>query len=589
MNSMRRQSLAGMVLIEAMVALVVLAIGVLGIAKLNSYFIEVSGQSKARAQAVQLAETKLAELRSLMVKTQFDDEIVAGSDTAYGYSADGVQATAFQRSWTTAASGAEGKEITVNVSWVDRFNKNQQVSVNSVVAWNDPAKAVALIEGTAGAGSHAKTPTGRAKLGEGTMTVDAGITPNSDGLRQQQGDDGKWRLVRADGVVLLTATEEDERFSEIAGNVYIDQASLSSISNNAVYIVISDASFCSMTPAKTTAPTAANALSNLNTGSVFKYFSYRCYLGAAWYGNIGVVRVDNANTNDRVCVGDPAVSTVSSSVKSDNRHPSLGTARMYRGYKANGAGYLSTGIGINSSGQYSQAIYDGHDFLLTRITGNPSDADCATKLRLYDGTAPYQPFSTCGGGSCSGEIYDAQIHTNTDSLPATETAYLNGGNTIVLGNPGKFFCMTTTCPDPLPNEPAPQITIHVIGTISRSPATGGGKPTLSTANPSPELTTSSGSCLVTGGTGNNAYNYDCSFTGLGFTGGTWSGTMRVNLSAANEYLCSAGVNGGTTTTPPPAPGPSAPVQDYTFNFTNQSVDAGNTTMNFKIGTTLGDC
>lgn len=581
MNGTRKSVSRGMVLVEAMVALVVLAIGILGVAKLSSYFIEVSGQTKARAQAVQLAESKLAELRSLMVKDpQFDDEIANGSDSVYGYSADGVQSTQFTRSWAVALNGTESKEIAVNVAWGDRFGATQSVVVNSVVAWNSPGAAAGLLalDESGGPGKYAKPPTGRAKLGEGTMPIPPGATPGSDGLYNLQGDDGKWRLVDANGNVLLTATERDEPFSQIAGNVYISQASLNGISNDDVYIVISDASFCSMVPAKGTNP--ENALSNLGTGSVFKYFSYRCHLGANWYGNIGVVRVDNANTNDRVCVGDPAVAALPTSTKSDNRHPALSTTRMYRGYHASGASFLSTGIGINASGDYVAATYDGHDFLLTRITGNPTDADCLGKLDDYDSTAPHQPFGTCATvGGCSGQIFDALTHTNSGSLPATETAYLNGENTIKLGNPGKFFCLTQTCPDPLPNAAPTQITITVTGTIAKSPDTGSYKPVIS-------MTTSSGTCSGDALTSwlNNGETYSCSFTGEGFTGGTWSGTMTVSLvSDGPIYICNTGVSG-------PAAGPSSPaVNTYTFDFVNQPVDAGNTTQSFKIAQNAAGC
>lgn len=577
MKNAGRQAHRGMVLIEAMVALVVMAAGILGIAKLNTFFIEVSGQAKSRTQAVQLAEGKLEELRSLMVRSQF--EAIAGDcDSVYGMSASDVQSTAFERCWTitpeTITEDDDHAEISVLVSWTDRMNIEQVVDVRSVVAWDDPGKAVALIKPGEGVGNHAETPTGRAKIPANTVPpITSGFTPTVDGLRLKQ-IDGKWHLADSTGKVVLVATRDDEQFSQIAGNVYIDQNNLSSLTNEVVYVVISDASFCSMTPAKN--PASPSAPTNYDTGTIYKYFSYRCYVGANWFGNIGVVRTDSANTNDRVCLGDPAVTAVASDVKSDNRHPALGTSRMYRGYVSAGTFYKSRGIGVQSSdtNDYTEAVYDGHDFLLTRITGNPTDADCSAKLRLYDNTNPYDPFST-----------DAVTHTgfqpDSDTLDATETAYLYGdGDTVVLGNPGKFFCFTPTCPDPLPNAAAPQIIINVTGTVTRSPASGSGKPTLAS------METNSGSCTISGGNGNNPFTYTCSFTGLGFTGGAWSGTI-VATTSTGEYICPTGTSGSAL--PLPSAPTSATQNTFTFNFTNQSVDAGNSTFNFKIGTTAGDC
>ncbi|KON79980.2 hypothetical protein PA01_16230 [Azoarcus sp. PA01] len=580
MKNAGRQAHRGMVLIEAMVALVVMAAGVLGIAKLNTFFIEVSGQAKARTQAVQLAEGKLEELRSLMVRSQFD-AIAGECDSVYGMSASDVQSTAFERCWTTTpdpiTEDDDHAEITVLVSWTDRMNVEQVVDVRSIVAWDDPGKAVALVKPGEGAGSHAETPTGRAQIPGNTVPpITSGFTPTVDGLRLKQIDD-KWHLADSTGKVVLVATRDDEQFSQIAGNVYIDQNNLSSLTNEVVYVVISDASFCSMTPAKN--PASPSALTNYDTGTIYKYFSYRCYVGANWFGNIGVVRTDSANTNDRVCLGDPAVTAVASTVKSDNRHPTLGSSRMYRGYVSAGAFYKSTGIGVQSSdtNDYTEAVYDGHDFLLTRITGNPVDSDCSAKLRLYDNTSPYQPFST-----------DAVTHTgfqpDSDTLDATETAYLYGGSdTVVLGNPGKLFCFTTTCPDPLPNAATPEITISITGRVTRSPTTGSGKPTTVSMS-----TNSGGNCTPPSWSGNDAESslYTCSFTGAGFTGSSWSGAITVTTGSGN-FVCQTATTG--TASPLPAAPSTATATTYTFNFTDQSISAGSSTFNFGIGETADHC
>ena len=86
----------------------------------------------------------------------------------------------------------------------------------------------------------------------------------------------------------------------------------------------------------------------------FSYFSYTCYMGAGWYGNIAMVRFDGG---DRVCLGDPEIS--SSNATPTSRRPLLSAMRNYRGYTAacttspTSSACKSTGIGM-SGGQLRQ-------------------------------------------------------------------------------------------------------------------------------------------------------------------------------------------------------------------------------------------
>lgn len=590
----RARSQMGISLLEALIALVILSVGILSIAKLNSYLLEVAGSAKARAQATQLAESKLQELRNQIVSASFAN-VVDGNDTITGYSSSGTAVTAFSRYWctrNTAASNcstgtadtdAFGRRIFVAVTWTDRKGTTQTVRLNSKIALDDPSNAAALsLSGSGTAGVYAKAPTGRAFLGDGSNinSLPGGATVKQadpgDGYRIVQGNnDGIYRLVNSSGIVALTATTANEPLAQIVGNVYIVATGSSRINlqKGDVYIVISDASLCSMTP--------SNSLDNLGSPAKYNYFTYRCYLGANWYGNIAVIRTDNANTNDRVCVGDPSVTSVSSSSKSDNRHPALASSRMYRGYKETSVGsgiYDATGIGMqsgtyvkfDSNGQVAVngdqgPIYDGHDFVLASISGNPSDADCGAELQKYDSAGPpYDPFGT------GGTINDATTHR-----PTTETAYLYGGNTVTLGNPGKFFCFTSTCPDPLPTTSQTALVIAISGTVDRLPA--GTPPSITS------ITANSGSCTFSVN-GSGQYEYTCSVTLAGFTGSSWSGSMTVNTSG---FVCANGVSG--TASPLPAAPSSNTSASYTFSFTNQSLNITSPTLDFKLGATSGDC
>lgn len=525
MNNVRLRVSRGFVLIEAMVALAVIALGILGVAKLNSLFIEVGGQAKARTQAVQLAQGRLEQLRNLAVEGQFT-AIGDGADTVTG------QTAVFNRSWQAVNNGTDGVAVTVLVSWTDRAGA-QSVTVRSVIAWDDPAKGGVIAKGPDEVGKYAHAPTGRAFLGEGTVPVDGEVAPDAGGLREQQGDDGRWRLVDGSGNVLLTAMQANERFSIVEGNVYVDQDLLASLGGNGdsvqqkldkVHVVISDASVCT----KIVANPVATQQNGAGT-TVYHYFAYRCYVGANWYGNVGIVRTDSANTNDRVCLGDPNVAAVSYDSNSASRHPALSSSRMYRGYKSSGGTHMSTGIGIAADGSYAHVTLATQHFLLTRITGNPTDASCKSRLEQASTASPNVPFG---------------------------------------GNSGRFVCLSASCPSPLPSGGSPGITsITIAGSVDRL------------GTPAPELTGVSvggASCAVT------ADSYSCTMVLEGWTGSTWGANMTVTT---NGNVCSGGASAAGAATPPSGD----PAGSGTFVFSNQPIDVTTVNQPIALGASGADC
>lgn len=558
----------GVTLLEGLIALGVVSVGLLGMARLDTQLQETSGQAKARLQAVRLAHAKLAELRGLATRGAFDALASlprATAESLVGYSTPGAAATAFARWWSIDGANADpSRRVAVNVAWVDRAGIERLVKVDTVLAWDPPARGGALLAGNS-AGKAAPTPSGRASAGNGTTITVPATPPNADGLWVTAADDGRYRLIDATGRVLLSATVAGEAFSNVRGAVYVDQADptfASRIDNDDVFVVSSVSGFCALSPAKgATPPNALLPLPSTGTAA-YRYFTYSCYFGADWYGNIGVVRASAANTNERVCVGDPAVAYVSPSLKSDNRHPSLGTVRAYRGFSGTAPYYASSGIGTRGA-SYTAAQYNGHDFVLTRIGGVPMDADCSAPLQRV--TSPANPFSASGNA--------------TVMTPLTETAYLHGGGTVVRGNPGKAFCLSESCPEDGTLEPPLPVTIRVTGTVERVSARASDRPTLAS------LVTNSGTCTLGGGTGGNAYTFDCSFTGAGFSAGQWSGEITAR-TAAGEFVCASGVvaSPAGSTVGPATPAP----ETFTFSYAAQSIGV-TPTLQFRIGKTAEDC
>lgn len=558
---------AGTTLLEGLIALGVVSVGLLGMARLDTHLQETGGQAKARLQAVRLAHAKVTELRTLATRGDFESLTSlpqVAAESLKGYGAAGVVATDFTRWWSIEGAGTEPtRRVAVHVGWADRFGVGRQVQVDTVITWDPPARGGALLAGNA-AGRLAPSPGGRAKPGTGTVAVPT-TAPNADGLWVAAGDDGRFRLIDASGKVLLLANVPGEGFSQIQGGVYVDLADsnfASRVANDDVFVVSSVSGYCAMSPAKGATP--PNALLPLpGTGQArYRFFTYSCYFGANWYGNLGAVRASDANTNERVCVGDPAVTYVPPALKSDNRHPALGAVRAYRGFSGSAPYYASSGIGVRATG-YSPAVYNGHDYVLSRITGVPTDADCAGPLQRI--TNPANPFSVGGNA--------------TVMTPITETAHLYGGSSVVLGNPGTVFCLTEQCPEDGTLAPPLPVTIRVSGTVERASTSSSSRPTLTS------LATNSGTCSLSGGTGSNPYTFDCSFTGAGFSGGQWSGELTARTDAG-EFVCpSAFVATPAGSTAGPA---AAALETFTFAYASQPIGVA-PTLQFRIGKTAGDC
>ncbi len=490
----------GFTLLEALVSVAVLSLGMLSVAKLHSDLMASSGLSKARTEAVQLAESELEQLRNMMLESQFNaiTDVTGGA----AVTVTGTNATFTLQREVTDATAPTRKNIAVTVSWNDPKEGTQTVRVSGLLAWNDPA--LGLLAGGGGLGGNIgriTPPTGAATqggreytnlpTGAVTNTLPDGTT--SDGTYTYDAADGKRELLVWDAdknkyVAVLTVAP-NKGFSTISGRVY--STSLPSKKDptgypffsgkptaQTTYVMSSDASYC------------ANVFASplITVGSQYIGFQYKCYFGAGWYGNIGIVRTDAVSPSERVCVGRPNEPV--DATRMDSEHPALSTVRMYRGFKLLGDGHTqSTGIGIDpSTGNYTPTAYTGHDFLLTVISGNPVDSSCNARLQLVDATTPF-------------------------------------GNNV-----GRGFCFTSDCP------PDPLSTIVSATTTISGTVTGG----VADVTYVTDIT-------VAGGVGTcefDADSYSCVIDWKGWTGTTWTGDM--SFTVAGGSVCAEAGPGSLT-------------------------------------------
>lgn len=177
----------GVSLIEALVALAVVAFGMLGVAGLQASLRFNADVAKQRSEAVRLAQTVIEQGRGFSVlqttvgKTAFADLQSIGAVTLVVPNTN----TTYTRQVTVVDNLAQHrKSVNVDVTWPDRNGDTQSVTLTSQLHRIDPAIAGALFVPTTGSaaqaprGRHAAIPPGAVPQ-SGTGTSDFAPTGSS--------------------------------------------------------------------------------------------------------------------------------------------------------------------------------------------------------------------------------------------------------------------------------------------------------------------------------------------------------------------------------------------------------------------------
>ena len=167
-KSFKQRCQAGTGLIEVLVAILVLAVGMLGMSKLNGLLIRDGGTANNRAIAVSLAQEKLDDLRGfkwLNAISSYGENCGAGffcfseiATNAGGYEAANgtlrfptgtvtVSNTSFNRTWTVVDNDSF-KFVIVTVNWTDQNGAASEFLTSAI--WGDDASVTAF--GAAGPG-----------------------------------------------------------------------------------------------------------------------------------------------------------------------------------------------------------------------------------------------------------------------------------------------------------------------------------------------------------------------------------------------------------------------------------------------------
>jgi Tfp pilus assembly protein PilV len=158
----RRQR--GVALLEALIAFVVLSLGMLAIGRLQTHLRLDADVARQRSEAVRLAQEDIEAQRAFSVlaaapgRRSFETIASASNQVAAG-AGDAANVHFLLTRRVEPATGLQAKDLGVRVDWTDRSGSARQVALETVVAGIAPALSGAL--GLAGDGAPARGPFGR--------------------------------------------------------------------------------------------------------------------------------------------------------------------------------------------------------------------------------------------------------------------------------------------------------------------------------------------------------------------------------------------------------------------------------------------
>ncbi|WP_371186426.1 prepilin-type N-terminal cleavage/methylation domain-containing protein [Thalassotalea maritima] len=380
----------GFGLIEVLVALAIMAFGLMTMAAFHITVINESSTSKNRAEALAIAQQRIEQMRNYtdLAVSQADFHQLFPIVTEFANQAthQGTN-TLFTRQEMILANDAV-KTITVQVLWQDASGQQEQVELSTEFAYKSPGLA-GDADMSQAIGPLVRSATGRARLGKGEVTeeeIASGkvVYSNGDTTGLLDRGDGDLRLTSDNDVVLtledacelddgIRTNEPCTGFVEISGRVYIDRAE-TSVSVGGVHVIASDAAYCqryyTASNGDAVAVTAdTNSALSTATGN-YDYFDYTCYLGGGWHGNVGVM-IDGP---EWACMGDPNAADSFDA-------PKVAIRRVYRGmaYKTDDTNAPITDNKGNTI-YYSVGVADalilpaegqaGHDFVVSNLSSS---------------------------------------------------------------------------------------------------------------------------------------------------------------------------------------------------------------------------
>ncbi|WP_415904611.1 type IV pilus modification PilV family protein [Neptuniibacter sp. QD48_55] len=347
----------GFTLIEALLAFVIVAIGLIGAALFQSELVTESGNSKARAVAVKLAEQKLEQERVVILENSYASLALASYPESTNVT---VGNTAYTVSYSLASTAAASFQthymLGVDVTWTDSLGNAESVSLNSRLVWNDPKSS---FDSSDQAGTGTDESIGSFERPSGSAVATARET--SDEVHDATKSVGDWieladnkygikitddECINGDAgcdqvVTVIELVDLSSPIFSIKGNIYVDSS---------VSVSYED---LEASPNVLTSEGGGCAVYELGSD-----IGYTCLFGEGWYGTIALLLPDAQGSNKPgACISpreykyygiDPA--TVSGTIQSSDV---IGQSGLVRFTTTNGPGpYLAASNAAPGLGYY---------------------------------------------------------------------------------------------------------------------------------------------------------------------------------------------------------------------------------------------
>jgi len=224
----------GISLIEALVAMAVMAFGMLGVVGMQATLRYNADVSKQRTEAMRIAQERMEDLRNFSVLATtagykaFAEKVDIAAQTVTGYTTNTQYTVSSTVQPTTPSTH---KTLTVTVTWNDRTGAPQNVGLASAMANIAPELGASLVVSSQGAsgvrereGRHRGIPPQAKNFGDGT----SGFRPP-----QAPGGTVAWVFNNVTGLITSVCT------TSAADNASLTLASLSACNTAQAYQLIS--------------------------------------------------------------------------------------------------------------------------------------------------------------------------------------------------------------------------------------------------------------------------------------------------------------------------------------------------------------